>query len=167
MRWLRSGLSLALALGILAIALPMAFNTGARGAVDPVQVFSSGPAVVVDASGGAQLSVGGLVPGQRRSATIRVSNAGSGAASIALAANSIDRVLPGGAPLSSVLDLHIASPAGAVLYNGTLAALRHLQLGRIEAGGTRALEFTVTLPASVGNEVQGSTISTGFSWTAS
>jgi hypothetical protein len=167
MRWLRAGFSLALALAILAIALPAAFNAGARGAgVDPVQVFSSSPAVAVDAGGGARLSVGGLVPGQSRSATIRVSNTGSGAASFALAANSIDRVAPGAVPLSSVLDLRIAPVGGAALYNGTLAGLRHLQLGRIEAGGTRALEFTVTLPSSVGNEVQGSTLSTGLSWTA-
>lgn len=168
MRWLRSGLSLALALAILAIGLPMAFNAGARGAgVDPVQVFSSGSAVVVDASGGAELSVAGLVPGQSRSATIRVSNAGSGAASFALAAHSIDRVGPGGAPLSSALDLRIASRGGTVLYDGALAGLRSLPLGQIDAGGTRAFEFTVTLPRGVGNEVQGSTLSTGFSWTAS
>jgi hypothetical protein len=168
MRWLRSGLSLALAVGILAIALPMAFDAGAQGAgVNPVQVFSSGPAVAMDAGGGAQLSVSGLVPGQSRSATIRVSNAGSGAASFVLAANSIDRVAPGGVPLSSVLDLRIASSGGAVLYSGTLAGLRHLRLGRIEPGSSRSLEFTVALPASLGNEVQGSTLSTGFSWTAS
>lgn len=168
MRWLRSGLSLALALGILAIALPMAYNAGAQGAgVSPVRVFSSSPAIAVDASGGAQLSVSGLAPGQSRSATIRVSNAGSGAASLVLAASSIDRVSPGGAPLSSALNLRIASSGGAVLYSGILAGLRHLPLGRIEAGGTRALELTVSLPADVGNEVQGSTLSTGFSWTAS
>jgi hypothetical protein len=166
MRWLRSGFSLALALGILAIALPMAFNAGARGAVDPVQVFSSSPAVAVNTSGDAQLSVSGLVPGRSRTATIRVSNAGSGAASFALAANLVDRVTPGGAPLSSALHLRIASPQGAAVYDGTLAGLGRLPLGRIDAGGTRAFDFTVTLPSSVGNEAQGSALSAGFSWTA-
>ncbi len=167
MRWLRAGLSLALALAILAIALPAAFNAGARGAgVDSVQVFSSSPAVAVSTSGGAQLSVGGLVPGQSRMATIRLSNAGSGASSFALAADLTDQVAPGGTPLSSVLDLRIASPGGAVLYEGGLAGLHRLPLGTIAAGGTRAFDFTVTLPGSVGNEVQGSTLSAGFSWTA-
>jgi hypothetical protein len=167
-RWLRTGLSLALAVGILAIALPVALNAGARGAgVDPVRVFSSGPAVAVDASGSAQLSITGLVPGQSREATIRVSNAGSGAASFALANHFVDRVTPGGAPLSSALDLRIASPDGAVVYDGTLAGLGRLPLGRIDAGGTRAFDFIVTLPSSVGNEVQGSTLSAGFTWTAS
>jgi hypothetical protein len=168
MRWLRSGLSLALALGILAIALPAAFGAGARDTgVDPVQVLSSGPAVAVDASGGARLSVGGLVPGASRSATIRLSNAGSGTAAFALATRLSDQVRPGGAPLSSVLRLRIASAAGAVLYDGNLAALPQLALGRIEAGGTRAFRFTVTLPDSVGNAVEGSSLSAGFSWIAS
>jgi hypothetical protein len=168
MRWLRSGLSLALALAILAIALPLAFNSGARGAgVDPVQVFSSGSAVAVDASGGVHLSAEGLIPGQGRTGTIRVSNAGSGASSILLAAHFADRVAPGGAPLSSVLDLRIASSSGATLYRGTLAGLGRLSLGRIEAGLTRAFDFIVSLPRSVGNEVEGSKLRAGFSWTAS
>jgi hypothetical protein len=165
MRWLRSGLSLALALGILAIALPAAFGARSAG-VDPVQVFSSGPAVTVDASGGAQLSVGGLVPGASRSATIRLSNAGSGAATFTLATRLADHVRPGGAALSSVLELRIASSGGAVLYDGTLAGLRRLALGRIGAGATRAFRFTVTLPRSTGNAVEGSSLSAGFDWIA-
>ena len=168
MRWLRSGLSLALALGILAIALPLAFNPGARGAgVDPMQVFSSGSAVAVNASGGVHLSAEGLIPGQSRTGTIRVSNAGSDASSVLLAAHFADRVAPGGAPLSSALDLRIASSSGATLYRGALAGLGHLSLGRIEAGSARAFDFTVSLPRSVGNEVEGSKLSAGFSWTAS
>lgn len=168
MRWLRSGLSLALALGILAIALPAAFGAGTRGTgVDPVQVFSSGPAVDVDASGGARLSVGGLVPGTSRSATIRLSNAGSDAASFTVATRLADHVRPGGAALSSVLELRIASPGGAVLYDGTLASLRQLALGRIGAGATRVFRFRVTLPRSVGNAVEGSGLGAGFSWIAS
>lgn len=167
MRWLRSGLSLALALGILAIALPAAFGAGTPSAgVDPVRVFSSGPAVAVDANGGAQLSVGGLVPGASRSATIRLSNAGSGPASFALVTRLADHVRPGGTALSSVLELRVAPPGGVVLYDGTLAGLRRLALGRINAGGTRALRFTVTLPRSVGNAVEGSSLSAGFSWIA-
>lgn len=168
MRWLRAGLSLILALGILAIALPVAFGASARSAgVDPVRVFSSGPAVVVDASGGAQLSVAGLVPGDSRSATIRLSNAGSDAASFALTTRLSDQVQAGGTPLSSALELRLVSPGGAVLYDGTLDGLRRLELGRIDAGATRALRFTVTLPHSAGNAVEGSSLSAGFSWIAS
>jgi hypothetical protein len=168
MRWLRAGLSLALALGILAIALPAAFGAGTQSAgADPVRVFSSDPAVAVDASGGAQLSVGGLVPGASRSAAIRLSNAGSGAASFALATRLNDQVRPGGMALSSLLELRIASSDGVVLYDGTLTDLRRLSLGRIDAGATRAFRFTVTLPRSAGNAVEGSSLSAGFSWIAS
>jgi hypothetical protein len=168
MRWLRSGLSLALALGILAIALPAAFGAGARSTgVDPVQVFSSGPAVVVDAGGGARLSVGGLVPGAGRGATIRLSNAGSGAASFALATRLSDHVRAGGTALSSVLELRVTSAGGVVLYDGALAGLQRLPLGRIGAGTTRAFRFTVTLPRSAGDAVEGSSLSAGFSWIAS
>lgn len=167
-RWLRSGLSLALALGILAIALPMAFGAGAKGnGADSIRVFSSGPALAVDASGGARLSVGGLVPGASRSATIRLSNAGSGIASFALAASLSDQVRAGGTALSSVLELRIASPDGAALYDGPLSGLQQLALGRIDAGATRAYRFTVTLPRSAGNAVEGSSLSAGFSWIAS
>lgn len=167
MRWLRSGLSLALALGILAIALPAAFGAGTRSAgVDPVQVFSSGPVVAVDANGDAQLSVAGLVPGDSRSATIRLSNAGSDTAAFALVAHVADQVGSDGTPLSSLLELRVASAGGAVLYDGTLAGLRRLALGRIDAGATRALRFTVTLPGSAGNAVEGSSLSAGFGWIA-
>jgi hypothetical protein len=168
MRWLRSGLSLALALGILAIALPAAFGAGASSAgVDPVRVFSSGPAVAVDASGGAELSVGGLIPGASRSATIRLSNAGSEGSSFALETLLTDQVRPGGTALSSVLELRVASPGGAVLYDGPLTGLQRLGLGRIGARATRAFRFTVTLPRRVGNAVEGSSLSAGFSWIAS
>jgi hypothetical protein len=166
-RWLRAGFSLALALGILVIALPMAFDAGARGAgVDPVRVFSSGPAVAVEVGGTADLSVSGLVPGQSREATIRVANAGSEPSAMTLSTDLADRAGVGGVPLSSVLVLRIASPSGTVLYSGPLAALHRLHLGRIGAGATRSLRFTVTLPGSAGNEVEGSTLSAGLSWTA-
>jgi hypothetical protein len=167
MRWLRSGLSLALALGILAVALPAAFGAGAQSTgIDPVRVFSSGSAVAVNASGGARLSVEGLVPGTSRSATIRLSNAGSDAASFVLATHLSDHMGAEGTALSSVLELRVASPGGAVHYDGTLAGLRHLPLGRLDAGATRAFRFTVTLPRSVGNAVQGSSLSARFNWIA-
>jgi hypothetical protein len=167
MRLLRIVASLALAVGVLAIALPVAFGSGMQGAgSDPLRVFSSGPAVVVDASGVASLSVENLVPGESRAATIRVSNAGS-AASLSLVANTVDRVGAGGTPLSSLLRLRIVSPAGSVLYAGSLAGLPRLRLGQIAAGGSRAFSLTVTLPRNAGNEVAGGALSAAFAWSAS
>lgn len=89
-RWIRSALSLLLAIGILAISLPAAFGSGASAGVDPVQVFSSGPLVAVQASG-AQLSIDGIVPGQSRTATVRVSNAGLEASSFSLTSHTAHR----------------------------------------------------------------------------
>ena len=106
-RCLRAALSLLIAAGVLAVALPVAFGSGTAGAgASQVQVLSSGE-LLVEAGGGARLSVAGMVPGQSRSATIRVSNAGSGAAALSLAMRAVDRVGAGGAPLSEALTLRV------------------------------------------------------------
>jgi hypothetical protein len=166
--WLRSTLSLLVAVAILAVALPAAFGSGARGAgVDPVQVFSSGPLIGAETSGGGQLSLAGMVPGQSRSATIRLSNTGSAAAAFGLTTHVVDRIGSGGAPLSGAMTLRVQSAgASAPLYVGTLAEMPRLALGRVPAGGERAYRFTVALPSSVGNEVAGSSLSAAFAWNA-
>jgi len=156
--WLRSLVSLLAAVGILAIALPVAFGSGSRGAgVDPVQVFSSGPLIAAETSGGGQLSIDGIVPGQSRSATIRLANAGSEAAAFSLAAQIADRIGPGGASLSGAMTLRVRPvDGGPPLYAGPLAAFGHIDLGRVPAGGKRAYRFTVALSSSAGNEIAGS-----------
>ena len=166
--WLRSILSLLVAVGILAVALPAAFGSGSRGAgVEPVQVFSSGPLIGAEADGGSRLSIAGMVPGQSRSATIRVSNKGTAAASFSLAARISDRVGAGGAPLSAALVLRIESVgSGTPIYSGPVGGMPRLELGSIRAGAERAYRFTATLPTSVGNAVAGSSLSAGFAWSA-
>jgi hypothetical protein len=166
--WLRSILSLFAAVAILAVAMPAAFgSSGSSSGVNPVQVFSSGPLIAAEASGGGELSIAGMAPGQSRSATIRVSNTGSGIAAFSLAAHLVDRVGPGGAPLSAAMSLRILSVGGgAPLYAGSLAQMPRLALGRIAAGGEQAYRLTVALPNSVGNEVAGSSLSAGFAWNA-
>jgi spore coat-associated protein N len=164
---LRSALSVLLALAILAIALPVAFGGGARGAgVDSVRVFSSGSLVAPDAAGGASLSVGGLVPGETRTAMIRVGNPGS-AATFGLSARVSDRPSAAGVALSSVLTLRIEAASGRTLFNGTLGELHRLGLGRFAAGARHAYRFTVSMPRSAGNAVAGATMSAAFAWTAS
>lgn len=166
--WLRSALSLLVVVAILAVALPAAFGSGVRGAgVDPVQVFSSGSLVSVEAGGEAQLSVAGMVPGQSRSATIRLSNTGSAAAALSLAERFVDRAGPGAVPLSRAINLRVqAVGAARPLYSGSLGRLGRIPVGRIPAGGQRRYRFIVTLPQSVGNEVAGSSLSAGFAWAA-
>lgn len=163
-RWLRSALSLLLAIGILAVALPVAFGGGASAGVDPVQVFSSGPLVAAQSVGGAQLSTAGIVPGQSRMATVQVSNVGSETAMFSLASHATDQVGPGGGALSQAMTLRIAAAGGGpVLYQGSLGGMSRIALGQIPAGGERTYRFTVTLPGSAGNEVAGSSLSAGFS----
>jgi hypothetical protein len=166
--WLRSALSLALAVAILAVAIPAAFGSRGDGAgVDPVQVFSSGSLITVETSGGGQLSIDGMVPGQSRSATIRVSNGGSAAAPFSLAARIADRVGSGGAPLSAALVLRIEPVgSGAPIYSGPVGKMPRLGLGSIPAGAERAYRFIATLPDSVGNAVAGSALSASFAWNA-
>ncbi len=167
--WLRTSVSLLAAIAILAIALPAAFG-GAAGASgsDPVEVFSSGPLIAVESGAGGDLSMAGMVPGQSRSATIRVSNAGSAAAAFSLAARFADTVGPNGARLSSAMTLRVlpVGTAGKPLYTGSLAGMSRLDLGSIPAGAERAYRFTVTLPRDVGNEIAGSSLSAGFVWNA-
>ncbi len=166
-RWLRSGLSLVLAIGILAIALPAAFGSGAGAGADPLRVFSSGPLVAAQTVGGAQLSMVGIVPGQSRMAMVRVSNLGAETAGFSLASRTADQVGPGGEALSKAMTLRIeVAGNGPVLYQGSLGGLSRLALGRIPAGGERTYRFTVALPGSVGNAVEGSSLSAGFAWNA-
>lgn len=167
--WLRAILSLLVAAGILAVALPVAFGSGAKGAgVDPVQVFSSGSLVAAETSGGGQLSIGSMVPGESRLATIRVSNANSGPVELSLAVRAVDQVGPAGVALSDAMTLRIEAAAGGpVLYDGPIGQMQRLGMGSTPAGAAHAYRFTVTLPRDVGNEVQGSSMSAGFTWNAS
>ena len=164
-QWLRSALSLLLAVGILAVALPVAFGSGAQGAgVDPVEVYASNSLLSPAAGGTAQLSVSGLVPGQSRSALVRVGNPGS-AAVLSLSSQVADR--SSGALLSSALLLKIkAAGSGRTLFSGSLAQMHRLGLGNFAAGARHTYRFTVTLPSSAGNEVAGSSTSAAFAWSA-
>jgi hypothetical protein len=164
--WLRSAISLLAAVGILAIALPVAFGSGGARGADPVQVFSSGQLISVEAGGGAQLSIAGMVPGESRSATVRVANTGAASAAFSLAVRTADRVGAGGGALSDALILRIESARGAVLYSGPIGQVPRLGLGDLGAGAERAYRFAVTLPSEVGNEVEGAALSAGFAWTA-
>ncbi len=129
--------------------------------------LSSSPILAPDTSGGAQLSVSGLVPGQSRTALVRVANPGS-AAAFQLSTSFSDSVGAAGVPLSSVLRIEIATAgAGKALYSGPLAALQRLPLGSFADGAQRAYRFTVSLPAGAGNAVEGSALSAAFAWNAS
>lgn len=168
--WLRSVLSLLVAVGILAVALPVAFGSasgGQGGAADPLRVFSSGPLTAPQVGGVTELSVAGMVPGQTRSATIRVANPASGTVALTLGAQLSDRPVPVGGGLTEALMLRIESATGTVLYGGPIGQMPDLRLGELAAGAQRAYRFTVSLPAGVGNQVAGSSLGARFAWSAS
>jgi hypothetical protein len=98
---------------------------------------------------------------------VKVSNVGAGVARFSLASHVADEVGPGGGALSRAMTLRIeAAGDGSVLYQGSLGGLSRIALGQIPPGGERTYRFTVALPGSVGNEVEGSSMSAGFSWNA-
>ena len=167
--WIRAVVSSVVAIGIFAIALPVAFGSGLRGGagVNPVRVFSSGGLIAPEVSGETQLSVAGLVPGQSRSATVRVANDAAGAASLSVAPEVADRQAAAGERLSEALTLRVESAAGSLLYSGPIGRMPRLRLGAIAAGAERAYRFTVTLPRAVGNGIEGSSLSAGFAWNIS
>jgi hypothetical protein len=164
--WLRSTLSLLVAVGVLAVALPAAFGSGFKGGVDSIKVFSTSPMVSVDARGSARLSVAGMVPGQSQSATIRVTTA-SAPASLSISSRIVDRVGSGGTPLSRALVLTVESAGSseAPLYSGPIGAMPELRMGSV-GRGERSYRFTVTLPVGAGNAVEGSALSARFVWNA-
>ncbi len=166
--WLRAFLSSIVAVAILAVALPVAFGSGLHGgaAGSPVHVFSSGDLIAPEVSGGTRLSIAGMVPGQSRSATVRVANSGAGAAVLGVAPEVVDRPAASGGKLSESLALRIESASGAVLYNGPIGRMPRLVLGGLAAGAQRVYRLTVTLPGSAGNGLEGAALSAGFAWTA-
>jgi hypothetical protein len=158
-----------LAVGILAVALPVAFGSvggGQGGEADPLRVFSSGSLVAPQVGGATELSVSGLVPGQSRSATIHVVNPADGTVALGLAAQLADRPSVADGRLSEALTLRIESAAGAVIYSGPIGQMPVLRLGEVAAGARRSYRFTVSLPAGTGNEVAGSSLSAHFAWSA-
>lgn len=167
--WLRGTLSLLLAVGILAVALPVAFGSvgGNQGGDDPLRVFSSSSLLAPQVGGTTELSVSGLVPGQSRSATIRVVNPADGTMALGLAAQLADHPSAAGGRLSQALALRVESTTGVVLYSGPIGRMPALGLGDVGAGAPRSYRFTVSLPAGVGNEVAGSSLGARFVWSAS
>jgi hypothetical protein len=165
--WARSILSGLVAVGILVIALPVAFGGAAGSArVDPVQLFSSDPLVSVGSAGTVSLSAAGMVPGESRDAMVRVANEGDASAEFSLATKVADRIGSAAAPLSRVMILDVQTAGGTQVYRGPIGQMPQLELGRQAAGGSRAYLLTVTLPRTVRDAVAGASMSASFAWSA-
>jgi hypothetical protein len=116
--------------------------------------------------GEAILDAPNLAPGGSVSGTAQIGNSGGTAGTLRLSAT-VESETPGagGGRLSDALVVTVAD-GGTVVYRGTPAGLSDLALGTLAGGGSRTYDFTVELPESVTNAVQGARLSLGFQWTA-
>jgi len=139
---------------------------GARGAGGSLSLSNS-------KEGQAIFTAGALRSGQETSGTVQIANTGSlpGALAVARTADRAEVPGPGGALLSSRLQLEVIDvtqlSAPVPLWTGRLADMPVLGVGALPAGRQRAFRFVATLPAGTGdNAFQGARLSVGFSWTA-
>jgi hypothetical protein len=160
----RGGVSLLLT----AVAASVAVAAPGRAPAQQLRLTAATGALSLSNSraGAAILSAPAMRPGATSSGTVTIG--ASAAARLALDAR-IDAETPGtgGGRLSSQLQLVVADAAtGTVVYRGSPAGLANANAGTLAAGQRRTYRFTVTLPATAGNAVQGARLGLSFVWTA-
>jgi spore coat-associated protein N len=120
-------------------------------------------------AGAAILTAPAMRPGATTTGTATIG--ASAAARLGLSAR-IEAETPGagGQRLSSGLQLVVADvtkpAAPAVVYRGSPARLANAFAGTLAAQQRRTYRFTVTLPASAGDDVQGARLRLSFVWSA-
>ncbi|WP_205695891.1 hypothetical protein [Conexibacter sp. SYSU D00693] len=132
-----------------------------------------------DKGNGTVLTAQGLVPGESKWGEVRVANTGLLAGAYTLQATDlVDTLGRFGGKLSPKLNVKVdeRSRTGVRrLYDGTLASLSSLNLGRFASGENRVYRFTATLPSggipssptSGDNAVQGAVSRVNLRFTAS
>jgi hypothetical protein len=160
----RGGVSLLLT----AVAAAVAVAAPGRAPAQQLKLTAASGALSLSNSraGAAILSAPALRPGATATGTATVG--ASAAARLALSAR-IEAETPGtgGGRLSSQLQLAVVDVATrAVVYRGSPAGLTNANAGTLAAGRRRTYSFTVTLPATAGNAVQGARLRLSFVWTA-
>jgi hypothetical protein len=163
-------LTAVLALGAAAIAVAA---PGSPPAPPQIQLAATSGALALSNSraGTAILAAPAMRPGSTTTGTATIGNGSGSPARLTLRAR-IDDETPGtgGGRLSSQLALVVADvtrpAAPAVVYTGSPARLTGAALGSLGARQRRTYRFTVTLPATAGNEIQGARLSLSFVWTA-
>jgi len=176
------------ALAALATILAASGLTVASGAdftatsASPLNTFATGTLTISNSNAGAAvLSAGGMRPGDPAvSGTVDIANTGSLSGAFTLT-RSAPQDSDGTNPLSARLHLVVrdcgafsgatAPPCGAgagtLVYDGTLAAMTDAQaLGTFAGGEKHRFRFETTLDPAAGNEYQGDSSQTEFTWTA-
>ena len=160
---------------LLVVALGAAAATAAVPPADPAPALSlsaatGAVAITNSAAGGSVLQATGLRPGTPVGGSVRIGNAGSANAAIALdLVDLADTPGPGGGRLGDALRLRVADaarPGQPPLYEGTLNDLAGARIGTVAPGQGRDLVLTAWLE-DVGNAYQQAGASFGLRWTAS
>jgi hypothetical protein len=174
-----AALATVLAAGSLTVASGADFTAESA---SPLNTFATGTLTIANSSDDAAiLSAAGLRPGDPpATGTVDIANSGSlpGAFTLTRSApQDSDSVNP----LSGKLRIVVrdcgafsgATPppcgagAGTLVYDGTLAAMTGAQaLGTFAGGEKHRFRFETTLDAAAGNEYQGDSSNTQFTWTA-
>ena len=112
-------------------------------------------ALVTDRGATALISLGGLVPGDRVTRTMAVWNTGTSAFRYTVSVTQTAATLLWTDPIDG-LQLTLRTPAGVVLYSGSLAGLGVVAAPNVvPSGGSDALVYEFSLPASASNAFQG------------
>jgi hypothetical protein len=164
-------ISLAMALGAIGLAVA-APGGNRRPASADVQNASGAIAIANSHAGQALLDVEQLRPGDAAQGSVTIGNAGDIPGAFAVDLSGMQDV-PGayGGRLSNRLQLTLVDVTHArVLYAGTPAALRPLDLGRFAAHESREYLLAATLPDGgldgSDNPYQGARLSLGLVWSA-
>jgi hypothetical protein len=103
-----------------------------------------------------------MAPGDVRTGEVTVTNVGDVAGEFALGSTGAI-----GAPLAQELDLLVYDlSAGRPVYSGSLAGLTSVGLGSMAQGESHRYRFTVSLPWSAGDSLQGAASAVTFTWSA-
>jgi len=175
-------------LGALATVLAAGSLTAASGAdftaesASPLNTFSAGTLTISNSNAGAAvLSAAGMRPGSPAvSGTVDIANTGSLSGAFTLT-RSAPQDSDSANPLSARLRVVVrdcgaftgstapacGAGAGTLVYDGTLAAMTGAKaLGTFAGGEKHRFRFETSLDGAAGNEYQGDSSQTEFTWTA-
>lgn len=169
----------AILLALLALAGAAAIALGAvgedRSRGEPLVTAAAGSFSLANSRDGMPVfTATGIAPGESAAGTVEIANEGEEAIDLTLSQRDlVDAPGSGGGVLSQRLGLRIEETTSTVpVYQGPLATMPPLALGRLAPGASRTFGFVATLPeggapgAAAENAVQGASTSVTYTWMA-
>lgn len=174
------GIVFPLVLGAVAV-VAVAAGHGDPSPPRPIATVTGGSFELGNSRNGAPIfEASDIGPGDGASGTVTIANDGEEAGALTLRQHDVvDTPGAGGGLLSRGMSMQIREVGGpaksSLVYDGALAPMPPLELGRLGPGQSRAFEFDAALRdsgtpagAAIGdNAFQGAALSAGYSWTAS